>query len=264
MVKKTIPTHPLRPHSRIAIWIGYLSIGFVTLRKLVTGYGHATLPVTMGLLLAYTVLLSISFLLVGRPRRYFTVYLVLQVVIIEALGLVQPYEDTWVLLYFSLGFQAMRTYPLRQALAWGGFFSVLLTSTLIFTSGWIYGLGLSLYYIASGIFFVAYDTQYARSEAARQESQALLSELEAAHARLQEYSAQTEELATFQEHNRLVRELHDSVSQILFGISLSTEATRALLEKDPGQVPERLDRLQELTGHALSQMRSLISQWRPG
>ena len=71
-------------------------------------------------------------------------------------------------------------------------------------------------------------------------------------------------LSALAERQRLARDLHDSVSQVLFSISVSTEAARLLLTKEPGQVPERLDRLQELTGQALSQMRALISQWRPG
>ena len=258
--------HPseLRRWSRIGNWISYLIVGYVALRKLVEGSGTATLPVTIGLLVVYSVLLGLSYLLTERSRRYFLVYFLLQVVIIEALGLVQPYEDTWALLYIPLGFQIARVYPLRQAWVWGGFFAVLLTGTLIWTTGWISGLGFSFYYIAISIFFVAYDRQYVQSEAAREQSQDLLAELEAAHLKLQEYSAQAEEVATIQEHNRLVRELHDSVSQILFSITLSTQATSLLLEKDPGQVPERLDRLQELTSGALSQMRNLIGQWRPG
>jgi signal transduction histidine kinase len=35
------------------------------------------------------------------------------------------------------------------------------------------------------------------------------------------------------------------------------------LDKDPGRVPQQLERLQDLTSSALSQMRSLITQWRP-
>lgn len=264
MKRDKVPQGTLRPRSRIARWICLLIIGYVTLRRLVSGAGFATLPVSIGLLVAYSVLFLLSSLLAGRARRYIAAYLILQIVIIEALGLVPPYEDTWVMLYIPLGVQIMQVYPFRQALAWGGLFSVLLTGTLIFTSGWIYGLGFGLYYIAIGIFFIAYDTQSTRSEAARQESQELLAEREAAHARLQEYSAQAGELAALQEHNRLRRELHDSVSQIIFSITLNAQTTQLLLDKNPERVPEQLDRLQELTSGALSQMRALISQWRPG
>jgi len=71
------------------------------------------------------------------------------------------------------------------------------------------------------------------------------------------------ELAAAQEHDLIARELHDSVSQIIFSITLEAQSARLLLDKDPSRVPALLDRLQELTGRALSQMRNLISQWRP-
>ncbi len=62
----------------------------------------------------------------------------------------------------------------------------------------------------------------------------------------------------------MAHQLHDSVSQALFSITLEAESTRMLLEKDPGRVPAQLERLEELTAGALRQMRSLITEWRPG
>jgi signal transduction histidine kinase len=53
------------------------------------------------------------------------------------------------------------------------------------------------------------------------------------------------------------------VSQTIFGITLTSQAARLLLERDPARVPEQLDRLQEMTGSALGQLRSLIAQLRP-
>src|SRR5918998_2868821 len=64
-----------------------------------------------------------------------------------------------------------------------------------------------------------------------------LIELRAAHgaiametARLHERSR---ELSIVEERNRLARELHDSVVQQLFGVTLATESAGALLEADP-------------------------------
>jgi signal transduction histidine kinase len=99
-----------------------------------------------------------------------------------------------------------------------------------------------------------------RAERAQAESQKYLKELQTAHARLEEFARQAEKLAAAREHERLVRELHDSVSQTIFSLTLAVESTRLLLQKDPGQVPEQLGLMQELTGSALSRMRALISQ----
>jgi signal transduction histidine kinase len=91
----------------------------------------------------------------------------------------------------------------------------------------------------------------------------LLAELQQAHRELQENAAQAEELASARERNRLARELHDSVSQVIFGITLTSQSARLLLERDPARVPEQLDRLQEMTASTLGQLRSLIAQLRP-
>jgi len=47
--------------------------------------------------------------------------------------------------------------------------------------------------------------------------------------------------ASLEERQRLARELHDSVSQALYGISLGTRTARTLLERDPSRVGEPLE-----------------------
>ena len=66
-----------------------------------------------------------------------------------------------------------------------------------------------------------------------------------------------------QERNRLARELHDTVSQLIFSINLTTRSAQLLLKKEPARVADQLNRLQEMTADALAQLRSLISQLRP-
>ena len=105
-------------------------------------------------------------------------------------------------------------------------------------------------------FFGSFATLTAQAEAAR-------SELQDAHEQLQEYAVQAEELAVAQERNRLARDLHDSVSQSIFSMTLTAESARILLERDPARAAPQLDRLQELAQGALGEMRSLIYQLRP-
>ncbi len=69
--------------------------------------------------------------------------------------------------------------------------------------------------------------------------------------------------AVFEERNRLARELHDSVSQQLFSMTLTAQAARAQLEKNPQRVALQLERLQETATAALAEMRALIFQLRP-
>jgi signal transduction histidine kinase len=74
---------------------------------------------------------------------------------------------------------------------------------------------------------------------------------------------QTREYAVVEERNRLARELHDSVTQSLFSVTLLSEAALNLLDRDAAKARERLERANELAQGALAEMRALIFQLRP-
>jgi signal transduction histidine kinase len=71
------------------------------------------------------------------------------------------------------------------------------------------------------------------------------------------------ELSIVEERNRLARELHDSVTQKLFGLTLTAEAAATVVERDPTEARAQLARLQELTREAMDELRSLIFELRP-
>lgn len=73
----------------------------------------------------------------------------------------------------------------------------------------------------------------------------------------------SQEAAVLEERNRLARELHDSVTQQLFSMTLTSQAARAHLEKNPQRAAAQLERLQETASAALTEMRALIFQLRP-
>jgi signal transduction histidine kinase len=74
---------------------------------------------------------------------------------------------------------------------------------------------------------------------------------------------QARQLAAGEERSRLARELHDSVSQTLFGIALTAEAAATLQATDPVRAAEQLARLSALTAAAQNEMRDLIFALRP-
>ncbi len=78
-----------------------------------------------------------------------------------------------------------------------------------------------------------------------------------------ELQTQRQSLAALQERQRLARELHDSVSQALYGIALGAQAARAQLDKDPAQAFEPLDYVLQLANAGLAEMRALIFELRP-
>jgi signal transduction histidine kinase len=146
---------------------------------------------------------------------------------------------------------------------WVGIFVLLSGGSLMFYLGALRGLSLSLTTIAGVIVVPTYIMVYRENELARRRSQVLLGELQETNQRLQLYASQVEDLAVLQERNRLARQLHDTVSQFVFSISLTARSAQVLLESDPMRLPEQLERLQAMTGEALAQLRSLITRLRP-
>lgn len=71
------------------------------------------------------------------------------------------------------------------------------------------------------------------------------------------------ELSIAEERNRLARDLHDSVTQKLFGVVLTAEAAATLLDQEPSVAREQLQRLKQLAQEAMEELRSLIFELRP-
>ena len=79
--------------------------------------------------------------------------------------------------------------------------------------------------------------------------------------------AEAQERLAIEARHRLAGELHDSVSQALFSMTLETRAAQLALQQDQADLLEdvgrRLARLRELTENALAEMRALIFELRP-
>lgn len=72
---------------------------------------------------------------------------------------------------------------------------------------------------------------------------------------------QEQEMALVKERNRLARDLHDSVNQLLFSVTLTARA--GIEMTDDCDVKETFKEIQHLTQDALTEMRALIWQLRP-
>jgi signal transduction histidine kinase len=80
---------------------------------------------------------------------------------------------------------------------------------------------------------------------------------------------QARRLAALEERQRLARELHDSVSQVLYGVGLGARTASALLERADitpelkASLAEPLDYVLSLAEAGLAEMRALIFELRP-
>ena len=81
--------------------------------------------------------------------------------------------------------------------------------------------------------------------------------------------SQVSDLASYEERQRLARELHDSVSQVLYGVQLGAQTARELLNQDSSEsdlkttLVDPLEYVLSLAEAGLAEMRSLIFELRP-
>jgi signal transduction histidine kinase len=117
-----------------------------------------------------------------------------------------------------------------------------------------------------GIIGAFYLTDKVGADAFDERDQELI-EMLAAHAAIAIENARlwerSRELSVVEERNRVARELHDSVTQNLFGVVLAAEAAATLLDRDPPEARVQLARVQELAQAGMEELRSLIFELRP-
>jgi signal transduction histidine kinase len=117
-----------------------------------------------------------------------------------------------------------------------------------------------------GIIGAFYLTDKVGADAFDDRDQELI-EMLAAHAAIAIENARlwerSRELSVVEERNRVARELHDSVTQNLFGVVLAAEAAATLLDRDPAEARQQLGRVQELARAGMEELRSLIFELRP-
>ena len=75
--------------------------------------------------------------------------------------------------------------------------------------------------------------------------------------------AQTQDAAIQQERNRLARELHDSIKQQIFSISISAAAAQARWESDPQGTQEALSDVRRSAQEVMVEMNALLQQLSP-
>jgi len=216
------------------------------------------------LLGVYLVLLFSEPVFIRRDRLFTYLYLFVQTTIICAVAFLTPSVDFWAVLFCPLVVQAMHNFPQRTGFLITGIFTVVMSIFILL--GLDPEVGLPLIFVYAVVYFLlaAFIAIIREAEAARRESQQQQADLQAAHRQLQTYTARAEQLAVLQERNRLARELHDSVTQSLFGVNMYADAAEHFLaSEEVDAAADNLTKLRRTARDALGQMRLLIYRLRP-
>jgi signal transduction histidine kinase len=110
-------------------------------------------------------------------------------------------------------------------------------------------------FLVALIFLVGFSQAVVRAERAR-------AALDEANRALREYAAQSEELATARERNRIAREIHDGLGHYLTTIHMQIQAARGILESDRPRADATLAKAQQLAQEALGDVRRSVAALR--
>jgi signal transduction histidine kinase len=253
--------------NRSSGWIFYLISGFLLGSALLRSmYAYRNSPMhlpILGLLAVWLILFVSERHLSARWPRYFYYYLILQTCLIGLL-LRMPYpSDYFAALFPPLSMQCIQRFRLRFGAICIGFFTLIIVIFLGGTYGWAQAITLAGIYTVVSIFLAFYTLTSRRAQEARDRNQILAQELQTANQQLEEVSEQQQRLVIARERQRLARDLHDSVTQSVFSITLTTQTALLWLDRDPGRVDELLERSKRLAQGAISEMQVLISEAPP-
>jgi signal transduction histidine kinase len=252
----------------------YLILASVLIRALIM-FGGQSRFIALALLAVYGVLLF-AYQRRGAwfaaDRRRAVLYLGVQSLLAIGLILIPPHFDYFPLLFIPISLYAVELLGRRYGFLWiTAFVLIMLWQYVIvvifvpqiYAVDWTTGLAMTILFGA--MCYLVGQTVCIRRQAeqARARNQHLLSNLHVAHRQLQDHAAQLEELAVVQERSRLARELHDSVTQTVFSMTLAVQTAQVLLTKDVHRVAAQLDRVEELARNASREVQTIVRQLRP-
>lgn len=253
-------------NSWIHRWIYYLAAGFLftatLVRSMLVFQDTHLLDLILLLLGAGLVLFVSASLLYPRFPKITPFLIAFQTILVLVL-LFQTRTDYFVILFAILGMQAMQQFPPRLGWIFISLCAVLTILILIGIIGMFGALALAVAISAVSVFAGAFLLASRRAQSAWKENQSLSGKLQEANRQLQISVQQQERLAAARARQHLARELHDSITQTIFSMNLTTQSALLLLERDRPQVAAQLERLDQLAQSALAEMQVLISELAP-
>jgi signal transduction histidine kinase len=234
----------------------------VLLRAVITYRGNAYFIWIMLVLFIWLVLAISASAVTRKIPKWFPVYLAIQTILVFVLLTAPDSPDFFAALWVILSMQTMLRLNPRFGILWIGLCAVGMV-IIMFRSRGFEAVALTLPPIAGAVLLGFYALATRRSQDVRRQNQDLAQKLQEANRQLTAYSAQMEELGAARERARLARDLHDSVTQTVFSMSLTAQSAGLLFARNPSQVKVQLDRLGQLTQSALAEIKLLISELKP-
>jgi signal transduction histidine kinase len=255
-----------RPTTWFHRWIFYLASGFMftaaLLRSVLIFQNSSLLGTVMILSAAWLLTFIGSLLLAGRSRWFPAILIGLEIFLIQALLLITR-QDYFAFLFTIPSMQVRQQYSMKAAVLLTGFTAILTLLSLYQKFGIFYSLAIAVVFFSGSMFLLIYIGSTRRLRLIQDQQQELVLELQQANRQLESYSQQVQHLTSGRERQRLARELHDSVTQTIFSMTLTTQSALLLLEHDRTQLAAQLDRLNLLAHNALAEMQRLISRLAP-
>jgi signal transduction histidine kinase len=222
--------------------------------------GISGLPSLSSQLMALGLVLSFGLLyhFVFRSKRYQRtpgVYFGAQILILCLLFLLRSdNEDAFNFLFLILTIHIAVVSPARMAILWIAVGFGMLSLLILATVG-LGGLYAILFYSVTFVVCGFFGSTIQEVERERDHNQRLVEELQSAQQKLRE-------LAVIEERNRLARDLHDSVKQQVFAVSMQLGAARALLDEE-NQAYGPVAEAERLARQAGVELTTLIRELRP-
>ena len=191
----------------------------------------------------------------GSYERNPAIYFSVQAVVLVMLFLLKSgASDAFQFLFYILTVHAAVVLSIRMTVLWTGIYFVITSSVALMSRGRD-GLYAVFFYLTVFIVCTILGRTVQQTELTSERNVRLVEELKETQQKLQE-------LAVVEERNRLARDLHDSVKQQVFAISMQLSAARTALSQDDKAYPSVAE-AERLAQQAGAELTTLIHQLRP-
>ncbi len=199
-----------------------------------------------------------------RISWYPPVYLIIQSILATLAFMIPPRFDFLPVLLIPLTVNAVVSFGYPAGFYWIALFTLALIYPMIESwDGSIEGYIMIVLFLGIYLLSGSFAMQLRKLELSRRENERLFNRLKETHRDLEEYKSQIEDHAAARTRNQMAQELHDSVTQTIFTVSLAAQTATILYKKDPESAKQQVDRMVDLAGGASEEITDLVSLFRP-